>query len=75
MWRAWLRFGRPARERGGGVTLNRLCGSGLDAVGTATRAIKAGEQHLLIAGGMESMSRAPFCDRQGQTALFRAASP
>ncbi len=43
-----------------GATLNRLCGSGLDAVGTAARAIKAGEATLLIAGGVESMSRAPF---------------
>jgi len=43
-----------------GATLNRLCGSGLDAVGTAARAIKAGEANLMIAGGVESMSRAPF---------------
>jgi len=43
-----------------GATLNRLCGSGLDAVGTAARAIKAGEASLMIAGGVESMSRAPF---------------
>ena len=43
-----------------GATLNRLCGSGLDAVGTAARAIKAGEAGMLIAGGVESMSRAPF---------------
>ncbi|MDP2443680.1 3-oxoadipyl-CoA thiolase [Rhodoferax sp.] len=43
-----------------GVTVNRLCGSGLDAIGTAARAIKAGEATLLIAGGVESMSRAPF---------------
>ncbi len=43
-----------------GATINRLCGSGLDAVGTAARAIKAGEGALLIAGGVESMSRAPF---------------
>src|SRR5690606_4564046 len=43
-----------------GATINRLCGSGLDAVGTAARAIKAGEARLLIAGGVESMSRAPF---------------
>ena len=43
-----------------GATLNRLCGSGLDAVGTAARAIKAGESGLVIAGGAESMSRAPF---------------
>jgi acetyl-CoA acyltransferase len=43
-----------------GATINRLCGSGLDAVGTAARAIKAGEAALMIAGGVESMSRAPF---------------
>src|SRR3954451_4620529 len=43
-----------------GATINRLCGSGLDAVGTAARAIKAGEAMLMIAGGVESMSRAPF---------------
>jgi 3-oxoadipyl-CoA thiolase len=43
-----------------GSTLNRLCGSGMDAVGTAARAIAAGEAELLIAGGVESMSRAPF---------------
>ena len=43
-----------------GATLNRLCGSGLDAVGTAARAIRAGEAALLVAGGVESMSRAPF---------------
>ena len=43
-----------------GATLNRLCGSGLDAVGTAARAIKAGEAGLMVAGGVESMSRAPF---------------
>ena len=42
-----------------GATINRLCGSGLDAVGTAARAIKAGEARLMIAGGVESMSRAP----------------
>ncbi len=43
-----------------GATINRLCGSGLDAVGTAARAIKSGEASLMIAGGVESMSRAPF---------------
>src|SRR5882724_926276 len=43
-----------------GVTLNRLCASGLDAVGVASRAIRAGEIELAIAGGVESMSRAPF---------------
>jgi len=43
-----------------GATVNRLCGSGLDAIGTGARAIKAGEAGLVIAGGVESMSRAPF---------------
>ena len=43
-----------------GMTINRLCGSGMDAVGTAARAIKAGEAEILVAGGVESMSRAPF---------------
>src|SRR5207247_1236421 len=43
-----------------GATINRLCGSGLDAVGSAARAIRAGEAGLMIAGGVESMSRAPF---------------
>lgn len=43
-----------------GVTINRLCGSGMDAVGSAARAIKAGEAEMIIAGGVESMSRAPF---------------
>jgi acetyl-CoA acyltransferase len=53
-----LLAGLPIEVPGG--TLNRLCGSGLDAVGTAARAIKAGEAGLMIAGGVESMSRAPF---------------
>jgi len=43
-----------------GSTINRLCGSGLDALGTAARAIRAGETGLMLAGGVESMSRAPF---------------
>jgi acetyl-CoA acyltransferase len=43
-----------------GTTVNRLCGSGMDAIGIAARAIKAGEADLMIAGGVESMSRAPF---------------
>ncbi|MBZ0242975.1 MAG: acetyl-CoA C-acyltransferase, partial [Bacteroidales bacterium] len=43
-----------------GATINRLCGSGMDAVGTAARAIKSGEAELIFAGGVESMSRAPF---------------
>ncbi|WP_290428842.1 3-oxoadipyl-CoA thiolase [Roseateles amylovorans] len=55
-----------------GMTLNRLCGSGMDAVGTAARAIRAGEAHLLIAGGVESMSRAPFVMPKAESAFSRA---
>jgi 3-oxoadipyl-CoA thiolase len=55
-----------------GVTLNRLCGSGLDAVGTAARAIKSGEAGLVIAGGVESMSRAPFVMGKADAAFSRA---
>ena len=54
-----------------GATLNRLCGSGLDAVGTAARAIKAGEARLMIAGGVESMSRAPFVMPKAESAFSR----
>ena len=56
-----------------GLTLNRLCGSGLDAVGQAARAIKAGEADLIIAGGVESMSRAPFVMGKAETAFSRKA--
>jgi acetyl-CoA acyltransferase len=56
-----------------GVTLNRLCGSGLDAVGQAARAIKVGEADLIIAGGVESMSRAPFVMPKAETAFSRQA--
>ncbi|MCX7692467.1 3-oxoadipyl-CoA thiolase [Tepidimonas taiwanensis] len=55
-----------------GATVNRLCGSGLDAVGTAARAIKAGEAELMIAGGVESMSRAPFVMPKAETAFARS---
>ena len=54
-----------------GATINRLCGSGLDAVGTAARAIKAGEAGMMIAGGVESMSRAPFVMPKAETAFSR----
>ena len=54
-----------------GSTVNRLCGSGLDAVGTAARAIKAGEATLMIAGGVESMSRAPFVMPKAESAFSR----
>jgi acetyl-CoA acyltransferase len=56
----------------GGGTINRLCGSGLDAVGTAARAIKAGEAGLMIAGGVESMSRAPFVMPKAESAFSRS---
>ena len=56
-----------------GSTINRLCGSGLDAVATAARAIKAGETELMIAGGVESMSRAPFVMGKADTAFSRSA--
>ena len=55
-----------------GSTVNRLCGSGLDAVGTAARAIKSGEARLMIAGGVESMSRAPFVMPKAESAFGRA---
>ena len=55
-----------------GATLNRLCGSGLDAVGSASRAIKSGEAGLMIAGGVESMSRAPFVMPKAESAFSRA---
>ena len=55
-----------------GATINRLCGSGLDAVGTAARAIKAGEAALMIAGGVESMSRAPFVMPKAESAFSRS---
>ncbi|WP_270937086.1 3-oxoadipyl-CoA thiolase [Falsiroseomonas oryzae] len=57
----------------GGSTVNRLCGSGMDAVGIAARAIKAGEAELMIAGGVESMTRAPFVMGKAQEAFSRSA--
>ena len=54
-----------------GATINRLCGSGLDAVGTAARAIRAGEAQLMVAGGVESMSRAPFVMPKATSAFTR----
>jgi acetyl-CoA acyltransferase len=56
-----------------GATINRLCGSGMDAVGTAARAIKAGEARLMIAGGVESMTRAPFVMGKATSAFARQA--
>ncbi|MES2715212.1 MAG: 3-oxoadipyl-CoA thiolase [Pseudomonadota bacterium] len=55
-----------------GSTVNRLCGSGMDAVGTAARAIKAGEAELMVAGGVESMSRAPFVMPKAESAFSRS---
>jgi acetyl-CoA acyltransferase len=57
-----------------GATINRLCGSGMDAVGTAARAIKAGETGLMIAGGVESMTRAPFVMGKADSAFSRSAA-
>ncbi|MED5620365.1 3-oxoadipyl-CoA thiolase [Ideonella sp. BN130291] len=57
-----------------GATINRLCGSGLDAVGSAARAIKAGEAQLMIAGGVESMSRAPFVLPKAESAYSRSTA-
>jgi len=56
-----------------GTTINRLCGSGMDAVGTAARAIAAGEMEFVIAGGVESMSRAPFVLGKAESAFSRSA--
>ncbi len=56
-----------------GVTVNRLCGSGLDAVGMAARAIRSGDAHFMIAGGVESMTRAPFVMAKAGHAFSRAA--
>ncbi|ALV08911.1 3-oxoadipyl-CoA thiolase [Roseateles depolymerans] len=57
-----------------GMTLNRLCGSGMDAVGTAARALRSGEAHLMIAGGVESMSRAPFVMPKAESAFSRSSA-
>jgi acetyl-CoA acyltransferase len=58
----------------GAATINRLCGSGMDAVGTAARAIKSGEAGLMIAGGVESMTRAPFVMGKAESAFSRGAN-
>jgi acetyl-CoA acetyltransferase len=68
---AALLGGLPIEAPGG--TINRLCGSGLDAVGMAARAIRAGDADLIIAGGVESMSRAPFVLPKPETAFSRHA--
>ena len=68
---AGLLAGLPQRVPG--VTINRLCGSSMDAVGTAARAIRCGEADLIIAGGVESMSRAPFVMGKAEKAFSRQA--
>jgi 3-oxoadipyl-CoA thiolase len=68
---AGLLAGLP--ETAGGVTLNRLCGSGLDAVAMAARALRSGEGSLFVAGGVESMSRAPFVVAKATSAFDRKA--
>ena len=65
-----LLAGLPAEVPG--TTINRLCGSGMDAVGLAARSIKSGETELMIAGGVESMSRAPFVMPKAESAFSRA---
>lgn len=67
---AVLLAGLPAQIPGG--TINRLCGSGLDAVGTAARAIRSGEASLILAGGVESMTRAPFVMPKAHEAFSRS---
>ena len=64
-----LLAGLPIEVPGG--TINRLCGSGMDAIGTAARAIKSGEAQMMIAGGVESMSRAPFVMPKAESAFGR----
>ncbi len=68
---ATLLAGLPTSVPGG--TVNRLCGSGLDAIGTAARAIRAGEAQLMLAGGVESMTRAPFVMAKSNEAFARQA--
>ena len=67
-----LLAGLPDSVPGG--TVNRLCGSGMDATGTAARAIKAGDADLMISGGVESMTRAPFVMGKAETAFSRSNS-
>ncbi|MGA2042895.1 MAG: 3-oxoadipyl-CoA thiolase [Roseiarcus sp.] len=68
---AGLLAGLPATAPG--TTINRLCGSGLDAIGTAARAVRSGELEVVIAGGVESMSRAPFVQGKATEAFSRHA--
>jgi 3-oxoadipyl-CoA thiolase len=69
---ATLLAGLPDVVPGG--TINRLCGSGMDAVGTAARAIRSGDASLMLAGGVESMTRAPFVMGKADSAFSRSAS-
>ena len=69
---ATLLAGLPVDVPGG--TINRLCGSGLDALGTAARAIRAGDAQFILAGGVESMSRAPFVMGKAESAFSRSAA-
>src|SRR5690606_9482368 len=57
-----------------GATINRLCGSGLDALGSAARAIRSGDAQFILAGGVESMSRAPFVMGKAESAFSRNAA-
>jgi 3-oxoadipyl-CoA thiolase len=68
---AWLLAGLP--DSVSGSTINRLCGSGLDAVASAARSIRSGEAELIVAGGVESMSRAPFILPKAESAFSRNA--
>ena len=72
-WPAWPSCSPGLPTSVPGTTLNRLCGSGLDAVGTAARAIKTGEADLIVAGGVESMTRAPFVMGKATEAFQRQA--
>ena len=69
---ATMLAGLPIDVPGG--TINRLCGSGMDAIGTAARAIRSGDTSLMMAGGVESMTRAPFVMAKAETAFSRSAS-
>ena len=71
-WDGWPCCSQDFPKEVSGVTVNRLCGSSMDAVATAARAIKCGEGELIIAGGVESMSRAPFVVGKADAAFSRA---
>ena len=71
--RAHVRAARGPAQGVPGSTINRLCGSGMDAVGSAARAIRAGDGELYLAGGVESMTRAPFVMGKATSAYSRSA--